>query len=317
MIDFAAIREETGYKAFDTENDRLVTLEELEEEKGLRPDRHGMDRYLASQELPEQVAGSLRAALESAAEQGSGNTFLTLLFDLRGAMRGTPLLRFAGAMEWMSGELDRLNVPHEILGFTTNEWKPQEQVKAIIAMRNAEDPAFMKPGRLGSLLHVVLKEPGEQVESLAGRVMALGANSTLKENIDGEAIEWAYERLMERDEAHKRLVLVKYDHLDPISYATVQWNGVNRSVLFDHMLATLRAIGHEGEVVVDAVLHSRNGDRLFVMDHSKDYEQYLDGVYGSLTSTEDTDFQSLCSMMAATVGQALENRQGMDAVSRP
>ena len=141
MVDFEAVRQSAGYKVFDEDSDRVVTLRELEEEHGPHRQHHGLENNLRSVGLPEAVALALREQLEdwrSAAPDP--DVVLSLVFDSRGAMRGQPALLFATAMEWISSELERLGVAHEVLGFTTNEWKPVEQRTRIRELRDADDP---------------------------------------------------------------------------------------------------------------------------------------------------------------------------------
>ncbi len=131
------------------------------------------------------------------------DTVVTLLLDNSGSMRGRPISIAAICADVLTRTLERCGVKVEILGFTTRAWKGgQSREKWLAAGR---PPA---PGRLNDLRHIIYKPadaPWRRVRNNLGLMMKEGL---LKENIDGEALEWAYRRLSRRAEARKILMVI-------------------------------------------------------------------------------------------------------------
>ena len=131
------------------------------------------------------------------------DTVVTLLLDNSGSMRGRPISIAAICADVLARTLERCSVKVEILGFTTRAWKGgQSREKWLAAGR----PAV--PGRLNDLRHIIYKSadaPWRRVRSNLGLMMKEGL---LKENIDGEALEWAHKRMLGRPEARKILMVI-------------------------------------------------------------------------------------------------------------
>ncbi|MDO5529401.1 MAG: cobaltochelatase subunit CobT [Paracoccus sp. (in: a-proteobacteria)] len=131
------------------------------------------------------------------------DTVVTLLIDNSGSMRGRPISIAAICAEVLSQTLERSSVKVEILGFTTRAWKGGQSREQWLG---AGRPAT--PGRLNDLRHIIYKgadAPWRRVRPNLGLMMKEGL---LKENIDGEALEWSYRRLMRRSEARKILMVI-------------------------------------------------------------------------------------------------------------
>ncbi|MDO5621409.1 MAG: cobaltochelatase subunit CobT [Paracoccus sp. (in: a-proteobacteria)] len=131
------------------------------------------------------------------------DTVVTLLIDNSGSMRGRPISIAAICADVLARTLERCSVKVEILGFTTRAWKGgQSREKWLAAHRPAA------PGRLNDLRHIVYKPadaPWRRVRPNLGLMMKEGL---LKENIDGEALEWAHRRMVKRSEARKILMVI-------------------------------------------------------------------------------------------------------------
>jgi cobaltochelatase CobT len=146
------------------------------------------------------------------------STVVTLLIDHSGSMRGRPMLIAALTVEIFARVLERCGVKCEVLGFTTREWDGGEPAREWAAQGYKESP-----GRLNALEHVIIKSA--DVPWRRARV-ALGLflhDEMLKENIDGEAVLWAHERLLRRSEARRILVVVSDG--TPMDEATMAANG--------------------------------------------------------------------------------------------
>ena len=131
------------------------------------------------------------------------DTIVTLLLDNSGSMRGRPITVAATCADILARTLERCGVKVEILGFTTRAWKGGQSREAWLA---AGKPA--NPGRLNDLRHIVYKAgdaPWRRARKNLGLMMREGL---LKENIDGEALDWAHKRLLGRAETRKILMMI-------------------------------------------------------------------------------------------------------------
>ncbi|HEX7776320.1 MAG TPA: cobaltochelatase subunit CobT [Parvibaculum sp.] len=131
------------------------------------------------------------------------DTVVTLLLDNSGSMRGRPITVAATCADILARTLERCGVKVEILGFTTRAWKGGQSREAWLA---AGKPA--NPGRLNDLRHIIYKSadaPWRRARKNLGLMMREGL---LKENIDGEALNWAYRRLLGRTEQRKILMMI-------------------------------------------------------------------------------------------------------------
>jgi cobaltochelatase CobT len=131
------------------------------------------------------------------------DTVVTLLIDNSGSMRGRPITVAATCADILARTLERCGVKVEILGFTTRAWKGGQSRESWL---QAGKPA--NPGRLNDLRHIIYKSadsPWRRARKNLGLMMREGL---LKENIDGEALDWAYRRLLARSEQRKILLMI-------------------------------------------------------------------------------------------------------------
>ena len=131
------------------------------------------------------------------------DTVVTLLLDNSGSMRGRPITVAATCADILARTLERCGVKVEILGFTTRAWKGGQSREAWL---QAGKPA--SPGRLNDLRHIIYKAadaPWRRARKNLGLMMREGL---LKENIDGEALDWAHKRLLARSEQRRILMMI-------------------------------------------------------------------------------------------------------------
>ena len=148
------------------------------------------------------------------------DTCVTLLLDNSGSMRGRPISIAAICADVLARTLERCNVKVEILGFTTRAWKGGQAREAWL-----NDGRPQQPGRLNDLRHIIYKSgdtPWRRARPNLGLMMKEGL---LKENIDGEALEWAHRRMVARPEARKILMVISDGA--PVDDSTLSVNPAN------------------------------------------------------------------------------------------
>lgn len=177
-------------------------------------------------------------------DQEFRDTCVTLLIDNSGSMRGRPIMVAAVCADILARTLERCGVKTEVLGFTTRAWKGgtsrDEWVKS-------GKPG--SPGRLNDLRHIIYKSadaPWRRARKNLGLMLREGL---LKENIDGEALQWAYRRLLARPE-HRRILMVISDGA-PVDDSTLSVNPGN--YLEKHLRETIREIENRSAVELVAI----------------------------------------------------------------
>ncbi len=148
------------------------------------------------------------------------DTVVTLLLDNSGSMRGRPISIAAICADVLARTLERCNVKVEILGFTTRAWKGGQAREAWL-----NDGRPQQPGRLNDLRHIIYKgadAPWRRARPNLGLMMKEGL---LKENIDGEALEWAHRRMLMRREQRKILMVISDGA--PVDDSTLSVNPAN------------------------------------------------------------------------------------------
>ncbi len=172
------------------------------------------------------------------------DTVVTLLIDNSGSMRGRPISIAAISAEIMARTLERCGVKTEILGFTTRAWKGGQSRESWL---NADRPP--NPGRLNDLRHIIYKkadEPWRRARRNLGLMMREGL---LKENIDGEALLWAHNRIINRPE-ERRIMMVISDGA-PVDDSTLSVN--NGAYLEQHLRETIDWIEKRSPVQLIAI----------------------------------------------------------------
>ncbi|QJE74294.1 cobaltochelatase subunit CobT [Aerophototrophica crusticola] len=172
------------------------------------------------------------------------DTVVTLLIDNSGSMRGRPISIAAISADILSRTLERCGVKVEILGFTTRAWKGGQSRERWIA---AGKPT--QPGRLNDLRHIIYKSadaPWRRARRNLGLMLREGI---LKENIDGEALLWAHNRLMARPE-QRRILMVISDGA-PVDDSTLSVN--SGSYLEKHLRQVIEWIENRSPVELVAI----------------------------------------------------------------
>ena len=172
------------------------------------------------------------------------DTVVTLLLDNSGSMRGRPISIAAICADILARTLERCNVKVEILGFTTRAWKGGQAREKWL-----QEGRPQVPGRLNDLRHIVYKAadaPWRRARTNLGLMMKEGL---LKENIDGEALEWAYRRMLARREA-RRVLMVISDGA-PVDDSTLSVNPAN--FLEKHLRDVIAMIERKKQVELLAI----------------------------------------------------------------
>jgi cobaltochelatase CobT len=172
------------------------------------------------------------------------DTVVSLLIDNSGSMRGRPITVAAMCGDILARTLERCAVKVEVLGFTTRAWKGGQSREKWV-----QDGKPRNPGRLNDLRHIVYKaadSPWRRARKNLGLMLREGL---LKENIDGEALLWAYRRLLIRPE-HRRILMVISDGA-PVDDSTLSVNPGN--YLEKHLREVIRDIENRDQVELIAI----------------------------------------------------------------
>src|ERR1041385_1870681 len=171
--------------------------------------------------LPRIIIDPLHAlSFKQEKETNFRDTVVTLLLDNSGSMRGRPITVAATCADILARTLERCGVKVEILGFTTKAWKGGQSRESWLAAGKTANP-----GRLNDLRHIIYKSadaPWRRARKNLGLMMREGL---LKENIDGEALDWAHKRLLGRSEQRKILMMISDGA--PVDDSTLSVNPVN------------------------------------------------------------------------------------------
>ena len=227
------------YKVYTNEFDEIVKAEDLETKEELQRLRSSLDQQLIqlktfisrlANKLQRKLLAKQNRSWEFDLEEGVldtskltrviidpfnslsfkkeketefKDTLVTILIDNSGSMRGKPISVASICADILSKTLERCSVKVEVLGFTTKHWKGGSSREL---WSNNNKPKF--PGRLNDLRHIIYKSadiPWRQSKKNMGLMLKEGL---LKENIDGEALRWAYNKMSKRKEERKILMVI-------------------------------------------------------------------------------------------------------------
>ena len=172
------------------------------------------------------------------------DTLVTILIDNSGSMRGKPISVAAICADILARTLERCSVKVEILGFTTKHWKGGLSREKW--MKN-DKPNL--PGRLNDLRHIIYKSadiPWRQAKNNMGLMLKEGL---LKENIDGEALKWAYNKMLKRKEERKILMVISDGA--PVDDSTLSTN--NSDYLEANLKNTVKLIEGKNNIELLAI----------------------------------------------------------------
>jgi len=172
------------------------------------------------------------------------DTVVSLLIDNSGSMRGRPITIAAITTDIMVKTLERCGVKTEVLGFTTKSWKGGKAREHWIKENKPSNP-----GRLNELLHIIYKNADTPIRRSRKNFGIMLKEGLLKENIDGEALEWAYKRLVVREE--KRKILLVISDGAPVDDSTLSAN--NTGYLDNHLKQVIKSIEKKTNVELLAI----------------------------------------------------------------
>ena len=172
------------------------------------------------------------------------DTIVTLLIDNSGSMRGRPITIAAICVDILSRTLERCSVKVEILGFTTKNWKGG---KSREAWTKSDKPK--NPGRLNDLRHIIYKGADTHWRQSKNNLGLMLKEGLLKENIDGEAISWAFNRIKKRKEERKILMVISDGA--PVDDSTLSVN--SGDFLEKHLKKMVKFIESKSDVEILAI----------------------------------------------------------------
>ena len=283
----AALKSETqsnllkkNYKIYTNEYDEVKNAEDLENEEEIIRLRKNLDQQLVNlQNVVTKLANKLQRQLlakqnrswkfdleegmldasklsriiadpyhslsyKMESETKFKDTIVTILIDNSGSMRGRPISVAAICADILSRTLERCCVKVEILGFTTKNWKGG---KSREKWNLKNKPAH--PGRLNDLRHIIYKsadKPWRQTKKNLGLMLKEGL---LKENIDGEALLWAFKKIAKRKEERKILMVISDGA--PVDDSTLSVN--SGDYLEKHLKQTVKWIEENSEIEISAI----------------------------------------------------------------
>ena len=172
------------------------------------------------------------------------DTVVTLLIDNSGSMRGRPITIAAICADILSRTLERCSVKVEILGFTTKNWKGGESREYW-----NKNGKIKNPGRLNDLRHIIYKSADTHWRQSKKNLGLMLKEGILKENIDGEAIAWAYSRLKKRKEERKILMVISDGA--PVDDSTLSVN--SGDFLEKHLKKIVKFIESKNDIEILAI----------------------------------------------------------------
>jgi len=172
------------------------------------------------------------------------DTIVTLLIDNSGSMRGRPITIAALCADILSRTLERCHVKVEILGFTTKNWKGGKSREEWNKNNKPKNP-----GRLNDLRHIIYKNADTHWRQSKKNLGLMLKEGLLKENIDGEAISWAYNRLIKRKEERKILMVISDGA--PVDDSTLSSN--TGDFLEKHLKKTVKFIESKSNIEILAI----------------------------------------------------------------
>ena len=272
--------EDKEYKIFTSQFDEITMAENLESKEEIIKLRKSLDQQLVSfqnlitklaNKLQRQLLAKQNRAWEFDLEEGLldsskltriimdpynslsfkkekdldfKDTVVTLLIDNSGSMRGRPITIAAICADILSRTLERCSVKVEILGFTTKNWKGGKSREEWNKNNKPKNP-----GRLNDLRHIIYKSADIHWRQSKRNLGLMLKEGLLKENIDGEAISWAFNRLKKRKEERKILMVISDGA--PVDDSTLSVN--SGDFLEKHLKKFVKFIESKSEIEILAI----------------------------------------------------------------
>ena len=274
------IKDENEYKIYTNNFDEIARAEKLENNEEISKLRKNLDQQLLSfKDLVTKLANKLQRQLlakqnrswEFDLEEGLldsskltrvvidpynslsfkkekdlefKDTIVTILIDNSGSMRGRPITIAALCADILSRTLERCSVKVEVLGFTTKNWKGGQSREDWTKRGKVKNP-----GRLNDLRHIIYKSADNHWRRSKNNLGLMLKEGLLKENIDGEAINWAYSRLKKRGEERKILMVISDGA--PVDDSTLSVN--SGDYLEKHLKKMVRLIENKEDIEILAI----------------------------------------------------------------
>ncbi len=274
------IKDEKEYKIYTNNFDEIARAEKLENNEEISKLRKNLDQQLLSfKDLVTKLANKLQRQLlakqnrswEFDLEEGLldsskltrvvidpynslsfkkekdlefKDTIVTILIDNSGSMRGRPITIAALCADILSRTLERCSVKVEVLGFTTKNWKGGQSREDW-----TKKGKIKNPGRLNDLRHIIYKSADNHWRRSKNNLGLMLKEGLLKENIDGEAINWAYNRLQKRGEERKILMVISDGA--PVDDSTLSVN--SGDYLEKHLKKMVKLIESKEDVEILAI----------------------------------------------------------------
>jgi cobaltochelatase CobT len=213
------------------------------------------------------------------------DTVVTLLIDNSGSMRGRPITIAAICADILSRTLERCSVKVEILGFTTKNWKGGKSREEWNKNNKPKNP-----GRLNDLRHIIYKSADTQWRQSKKNLGLMLKEGLLKENIDGEAISWAFSRLKKRKEERKILMVISDGA--PVDDSTLSVN--SGDFLEKNLKKTVKFIENKSDIEILAIGIGH--------DVSRYYEKAI----------KITDVQELGDVMIGELSGLFDNKKNLN-----
>jgi cobaltochelatase CobT len=240
-----------GYQVFTKQFDQVADAHDLARADELVELTQTLDNRLSTADA-ELLAAKAMSAAALIGNLSPLDTCVTLLLDHSGSMRGEPALILAELTDSIAAALNANKIPFEVLGFTTVSWKGGRSRELWLAKGKP-----VLPGRLCDLLHIVYK-PFEGSWTTARQSLALMLqppsltdkwSGILKENVDGEALAWAYGRICLQP--HQRRILIIISDGAPVDDSTLSTN--TGDILECHLRHVIDEIEHSWAVELVAI----------------------------------------------------------------
>ena len=172
------------------------------------------------------------------------NTVVSLLIDSSGSMRGRSISLAAICADIIGSTLERCSIKTEVLGFTTKNWKGGESKKLWLT-----NGSPVSPGRLNDIRHIIFKNADNSWRRARKYFGVMLREGLLKENIDGEALSWSFQRLLKRPEERKILIVVSDGA--PVDDSTLSTN--HPLFLDDHLRTIISSIEEGNQIELLAI----------------------------------------------------------------
>ena len=217
------------------------------------------------------------------------DTVVTLLLDNSGSMRGRPISIAAICADVLARTLERCDVKVEVLGFTTRAWKGGQSREKWLAEGRPQ-----QPGRLNDLRHIIYKKADTPMRRTRANLGLMMKEGLLKENIDGEALEWAHRRMLARPEQRKILMVISDGA--PVDDSTLSVNPAN--YLEKHLRDVIEMV--EKKKLVELIAIGIGHDVTRYYQHAvtiTDVEQLAGAMTEQLASLFDQDPRAKARMI--------------------